>query len=284
MVRKVQISAENFMQEKLRAALKAIQGVKIPDLPKEIMELDQALGSRFPNNQHITEIIESNTKLSGEVLRIVNSPAMKAKTPINSIRKAVDTLGSNNLKNLVLSACLQNLSKTPPVVDIIEHSKDVAYCCAELSEVVHDVSRDEAYLAGLFHNGGCLMLATKDPNNYLKVFSKLNTNAQQGVEREQELYGSNHMFVGILLGQKWKLPVNLLNIIMKHHSPLSSLQNDKLRSMVAMMTLANFIVNEVAYGAYITEQAQNEFNEAQAELMISSAQINLVRNALLSSG
>ena len=271
------------MQDKLRAALKAIQGVKVPDLPKEIMELDQALSSRFPNNQHITEIIESNTKLSGEVLRIVNSPAMKAKSPIDSIRKAVDTLGSNNLKNLVLSACLQNLSKTPPVVDIIEHSKDVAFCCAELSDTIQDVTRDEAYLAGLFHNGGCLMLATKDPENYLKVFSKLNTNAMQGVEREQELYGSNHGYVGILLGQKWKLPVLLLNIIMKHHAPLNSLKDDKLRSMVAMLTLANFIVNEISYGSYITEATKNDFDEAQAELMISTEQINTVRKSLLAS-
>ena len=271
------------MQDKLREALKAIQGVKVPDLPKEIFELEQALNSKFPNNQQITEIIESNTKLSGEVLRIVNSNAMKSKQPINSIRKAVDTLGSNNLKNLVLSACLQNLSKTPPVLDIIEHSKEVAYCCAELSDVIHDVTRDEAYLAGLFHNAGCLLLATKDPENYLKVFSKLNTDAKGGLEKEQEIYGSNHGYVGILLGQKWKLNVDLLNLIMRHHSPLTSIQNDKLRSMVAMLTIANFIVNETSFGSYITDEAKADFEAAKEELMISNDQVNQTRKSLLAN-
>lgn len=271
------------MQQKLRDAMNAIQGVKVPDLPKEILELDQALSAKFPNNQHITEIIESNTKLSGEVLRIVNSPAMKAKAPVTSIRKAVDTLGSNNLKNLVLSACLQNLSNKPPALDIIEHSKDVAFCCAELSDSLYGVTRDEAYLAGLFHNAGCLMLGTKDPENYLKVFIKLNTNAQQGLEREEELYGSNHGYIGVLLGQKWKLPVDMLNVIMRHHSPLAGIQNDKLRSMVAMITVANYIVNEMSYGSYITEEAKADLAEAQAELMVSNDVLNQIRRTVLGS-
>lgn len=269
------------MEQRLRDALKAIQGVKVPDLPKEILELDQALSSKFPNNQHITEIIESNTKLSGEVLRIANSPAMKAKSPITSIRKAVDSLGSNNLKNTVLSACLLNLSSKPPALDIIEHSKDVAFCCAELSDFLYGVTRDEAYLAGLFHNAGCLMLGTKDPENYGKVFTKLNTNAQSGLEKEQELYGSNHGFVGLLLGQKWKLPVDLLNVIMRHHSPLSTIKDDKLRSMVAMITISNYIVNEMSYGAYITEDTKAGLDEAQEELMVSDDVLNQIRRTVL---
>jgi HD-like signal output (HDOD) protein len=271
------------MEQRLRGAIKAIQGVKIPDLPKEIMELDSALSSKFPNNQQITEIIESNTKLSGEVIRIVNSPVMKLKTPVKSIREAVDVLGYNNLKNLVLSAALQNLFNTREVQEIIEHSKDTAFCCAELSEYVHGVSRDEAYLLGLFHNGGCLLLATKDPENYLKVFSLINTNPVSGVKKEVERYGSAHTDIGILIGQKWKLPVEMLNVIMLHHMSHSNIGQEKVRGMMAMVKIANVIVNEVSFGAYMTEEARQYLAEAQEELMLSDDAINELRRVLIGS-
>jgi len=271
------------MQERLRAGLKAIQGVKIPDLPKEIMELDAALSSKFPNNQAITDIIESNTKLSGEVLRIVNSPVMKLKTPVKSIRESVDVLGYVNLRNLVISAAIKNLFNTHEVEGIIEHSKDVAFCCAELSEYIADISRDEAYLLGLFHNGGSLLLATKDSDNYDKMFSRLNTHPISGVQKEIDAYGASHADIGILLGQKWKLPVEMLNAIMLHHIPENNVGKDKIRGMIAMLKVANVVVNEVSYGAYMTEEARDYMAEGQEELMLEPAVVNQLRRVLISS-
>lgn len=271
------------MQERLRSALKAIQGVKIPDLPKELMELDAALSTMFPNNQAITDIIESNTKLSGEVLRIANSPVMKLKSPVKSIRESVDVLGYDNLRNLVVSAAIKNLFNTREVEGIIEHSKDVALCCAELSEYIADISRDEAYLLGLFHNGGCLLLATKDADNYDKMFSHLNTNPVTAIQKEVEVYGASHADIGILLGQKWKLPVEMLNAIMLHHIAENNVGNDKVRGMIAMLKIANVIVNEVSYGAYMTEEARNFMSEGQEELMLEEAVVNQLRRVLISS-
>lgn len=272
------------MEQRLRKALEAIKGIKIPDLPKEIMELEAELSCKFPSNQKISDIIESNTKLSGEVIRIVNSPIMKLKSPVKSIREAVDALGYNNLKNLVVSAAIKNLFNTPHVQEIIEHSKDVAFCCAELSDFIQGVSRDESYLIGLFHNGGCLMLAIKDPDHYLKVFSHINTLPVSGVKQEEERYGTTHMDVGVLLGQRWKLPVEMLNVILQHHSDHENLQNDKLRAMNAMIKIANVIVNEVSYGSFMTEEAEKYMEDAREELMISKDEIDGIRRALVAFG
>lgn len=270
-----------LMEQRLRKALQAIKGVKIPDLPKEIIELDAELSCKFPNNQKVADIIESNTKLSGEVIRIVNSPIMKLKSPIKSIREAVDVLGYDNLKNLVISAAIKNLFNTPHVQEIIEHASDVAFCCAELSEHIHDVPRDEAYLIGLFHNGGSLMLATKDPENYPKVFSHINTHPVSGIKKELELYDTYHMDVGILLGQKWKLPVDMLNVILQHHTTQDNQENDKLRAMNAMIKIANVIVNEVSYGSYMTSEANQYLDEAREELMVSKEEVNNIRRLLV---
>lgn len=271
------------MEQRLRKAVEVIKGVKIPDLPKEIMDLDAELACKFPSNQKISDIIESNTKLSGEVLRLVNSPAMKLKSPVKSIREAVDQLGYHNLKNLVIASAIKNMFDKPQVQEIIEHSTDTAFCCAELSEYVADISRDEAYLLGLFHNGGCLMLATKDPENYLKVFSHLNTHPISGIDKEYELYGTYHMDIGVLLGQKWKLPIDMLNVILNHHDNAEH-TNDRLRAMTSMIKIANVIVNEVSYGSYMTEEAHTYLEKACEDLMIDKELVNGVRRALVAFG
>lgn len=268
------------MEQRLRKALEVIKGVKMPDLPKEIMELDVELSSKFPNNQKVADIIESNTKLSGEVLRLVNSPVMKLKAPVKSIREAVDSLGYDNLKNLIIAAAIKNMFDKPQVQEIVEHSSDIAFCCAELSEHIADVSRDEAYLLGLFHNGGCLMLATKDPENYLKVFSHLNTHPVSGIKKEFDLYNTYHTDVGLLLGQKWKLPIDMLNVILNHHDEAGH-SNDRLRAMTSMIKVANVIVNEVSYGSYMTEEANRYLHEACEDLMIEKDSVNSVRRALV---
>lgn len=269
------------MEQRLRQAVQAIKGIKIPDLPKEIMELDEEMSRKFPNNQTITRIIESNTKLSGEVLRIANSPVMKLRSPVKSIREAVDALGYDNLKNLVISAALQNLFDNPQIQEIIEHSADVAFCCAELSEYVAEATRDEAYLLGLFHNGGCLLLAMKDPKGYLKTFAYLNTHPISGIEKEMGLYQTNHMDVGLLLGQKWKLSVDMLNAILLHHSDELNHPNDRLRGMVSMLKIANVIVSEVSFGSYMTEEANRYLEAAREDLMISKEVVNEVRRSLI---
>lgn len=182
---------------------------------------------------------------------------------------------------MVVSAAIQNMFDKTEVKEVIDHSLETAFCCAELSEHISDVTRDEAYLIGLFHNGGSMLLATKDPVNYLKVFSQLNTNPVSGIHKEYELYGATHTDIGILLGQKWKLPVEMLNTILLHHVEDVKIGREKVRAMIAMIQVANYIVNEISYGSYLGEESKRCLENARQELMISSDTVNEVRRALI---
>lgn len=123
-------------------------------------------------------------------------------------------------------------------------------------------------------------MVTKDPENYLRVFSHLNTHPVSGVHKEYELYDTYHMDVGLLLGQKWKLPIDMLNVILNHHDDAEH-SNDKLRAMTSMIKVANIIVNEVSYGSYMTEEANSYLERACEDLMIDKESVNAVRRALV---
>lgn len=272
------------MQDKLRKAMEAIRGMKIPELPEEVLLLEKELKSKFANIVTVAEIIEKNTTLSGELMKLVNSRVMNLKIPCNSIRDAVNVLGLDNIYNLIVASAIKNLfSQKGLFKDIMDHSVDVAFCMADISEWVVEVSRDEAYMLGLFHNAGALMLASRNEERYAPLFSNSMSLPISIIAREEREYETNHAMVGVLVAKKWHLPVDMINAIMLHHNEsCSRIQNDRVRAMVAMIKIANAIVSEISLGAYRGDEMRRYEKDGVQELMIPPGAIKEIRTALMS--
>jgi len=274
---------ESF-EQKLKRAFIAIQGIKIPDMPKEIIELDHEMSSRYPNTQKMTQIISSNTILAGEVLKIANSPVMRAKIPISSIAQAVSTLGTQNLKNMVVAAALKNIwGSEKGMREIIDNSVDVAYCAAELANLVQGVTADEAYVCALFHNGGAILLANKNPDVYSEIFFQSHSLPLTSVEKEETTFNTNHAVVGLLMAKKWHLSEPMIQAIYYHHiDKCSRIKDEKSRLMAGLLKTANGIVAETSIGAYIGAEMTEYYKDGIDTLMLDVSQIKEVRMALQS--
>lgn len=272
------------MQEKFRNAMQAIHGQKIPELPDEILLLEKEITSKFASIVNVAEIIEKNATLSGEVLRIVNSPVVKLREPVKSIRDAVNVLGLDNIYNLVVAAAVKNLFGGKGLLkDIMDYSVDVAFCMADISEWVAGVSRDEAYMLGLFHNIGAMMLASKDEAKYDVLFRSSMSLPISAVKKEEAVYGSNHAIIGVLIGKKWHLPNEMLNAIMLHHNEkCERIQNENVRAMVAMIKVACGIVSEISLGAYRGGEMRAYEHDGMQELMLDEEVVKEIRTALMS--
>ena len=271
-------------EARMKRAVLAIQGVKIPELPEEVMQLDQELNSKFANASKVAEIIEKNTTISGTVMQLAQSPMAKAKQPVTSIRGAVDILGMQNLYNFVVTAALCNMFKSSRTIkDIMDNSVDVAFCMADLAEWVDGVSRDEAYMLGLFHNVGALMLATKDAENYKEMYTSYLSKPLSSVVKENELFGCHHGLVGALVARKWKLNADMIQAIMFHHNQnTDNLKGDKPRAMIAMLKISNMIITEISLGSYQGRESEDYMQSGLEELLLPSEAITELRTAILS--
>lgn len=272
-------------QDRLVNAMNAIRGIKIPEFPKVVMELDAEIKNAFANTQNVAKIIEQNTTISGEVIRIANLPVMKAKSRINSIREAVNTMGLNNIYNLVVIAAFKKMFSAKGLHrEISENSLDVAYCMAFMTEAVQGIASDEAYMLGLFHNVGSLMLASKDEQAYQKVYQAGMTNPVNVIVKEQEVFGTDHTMVGLLVAKKWQLPTFLLNTIMLHHTPqVAKVKDDRVRTYIAMLKVANALVVETSLGAYMGSEMRSYLQDGKDELMLDEEFINDLRQQLITS-
>lgn len=275
--------SETF-EQKLRRAFQAIQGVTIPDLPEEVIALNNEVSSRYPNTQNMVAIISKNALLAADVLRIANSPAMRPKQVIKTIPQAVAILGTVNLKNMVLASALkQAFGGNGTIREIMDNSADVAFCMAELANSVHGVSPDEAYLCGLFHNCGAFLLSCKDAKTYSEVFFQALSLPVTSIEKEEALFNTNHAVVSLLMAKKWSLSSEITEAIYDHHMVRCDLiANEKVRLLVALIKTANGIVSETSMGSYIGAEMTEQFNDGIDTLMLDDKDIKAVRMALQS--
>lgn len=269
-------------EQKLRRAFLAIQGISIPDMPEEIMAMEREMNERYPNTQAIIQIISKNALLAADVLTLANSPAMRPKQPIQSIAQAVAVLGTKNLKNMVIASALkQVLGSAETIREIMDNSADVAYCMAELAYFVHGVSPDEAYLCGLFHNCGAFLLSNKDAKAYSEIFFQSHSFPIASIEKEEAIFKTNHVVVGVLMAKKWQLSAEIVQAIYDHHiEKCERITADKVRVLVGLLKVANGIVADTSLGAYIGEEMTNYLEDGMDALMLSKANIKDVRMAL----
>lgn len=273
--------SETF-EQKLRRAFQAIQGVSVPDLPEEVLALNQEVSSRYPNMQHMVAIISKNAILAADVLRIANSPVMRPKQVIKTIPQAVAILGTVNLKNMVLASALkQAFGGNTTIRDIMDNSADVAFCMAELANSVEGVSPDEAYLCGLFHNCGAFLLSCKDAKAYGDIFFQSLSLPQSAIDKEEASFNTNHAVVGLLMAKKWQLSGEITQAIYDHHKPqCDDISNEKVRLLVALIKVGNGIVSEISMGSYIGVEMTEQFNDGVTTLMLDNKDIKAVRMAL----
>jgi len=275
---------QETFEQKVRRAFMAIQGIRIPDMPEEIIALDKEISSRYPNTGTMVDIISSNTMLAAELLKIANTPAMRPRQPIKSITQAVGLLGTKNLKNMLISAALKQIFGTPPSVrDIMDHSADVAFCAAELANNVYGIEADEAYACAIFHNCGAILLTIKNEEAYKQIFFESHTLPLTSVVREEEIFNTCHPATGLLLAKKWQLDDAMVHAIYNHHTAVCDLiTNERVRLLVALLKVANGIVAEISLGAYIGKEMQDYMDDGIKTLQLTTEHLRLARIALQS--
>jgi HD-like signal output (HDOD) protein len=162
----------------------------------------------------------------------------------------------------------------------MDNAKEIAFTMAELSYHVHGVEPDEAFLAGIFHNSGSLLLASKD-SEYNKIFDQAKSLPYKSLEYEREAFGCLHTAAGVILAKKWQLPVFVIQVIYDHHiHDFAEINDEKTKLLAALVGLATYIVAETSLGAYIGSEMSQYADNAKDTLMIDDNVIKSARMAL----
>ena len=70
----------------------------------------------------------------------------------------------------------------------------------------HGKQKDEAFIAGLMHDVGKVLLFTHAPDKYVEVINVVLNEGCTSAEAEQRVYGCDHYQVGLEAVGQWRLP------------------------------------------------------------------------------
>lgn len=172
----------------------------------------------------ISDLIETDTVLAGNILKIVNSAMYGRRGTVNSVRHAVSLLGLNKLRNAVLSMSIARMwrsVRTPPGWSMARfnlHSVSVGLLCDVLARQARVEYPEGAFVAGLLHDVGQLLIAVALPDDYGEVEKLYDAGGRSWCECEMEVLGFTHPEISARALGVWNLPERIQTAVADHHS------------------------------------------------------------------
>ncbi len=217
---------------------------QLPALPRVYQQLMQALAEDRTQARDIAVLLQQDMTLCAKLLQIVNSAFFRLARRITKIEEAVNYLGFIMVGNLALT--IELFSADPQSGFSFEALQQHALRVASLArQITADPrSADDAFIAGMLHDIGKLVLALRMPEQYRQM---LNLAQQRPIPRwqlEREVFGVSHAEVGAYLLGLWGLPYPIIEAVAFHHQPrtIPPYEFDTL----AAVHVANGLVHERA--------------------------------------
>ena len=194
----------------------------MPQVASKVLEL-----SSDPNTsaRQLQQVIADDQAMTARILKIANSAMYSCSRKIKTLTEAIVMLGFNSIRSLVVTSAARNLYNTKSSQTglkerlLWEHSIGTAFACRLLVEPRLPALTEEAFLAGLLHDIGKLVLNMRVPGEFDQIVQMVYNENREFWPTERELLGFDHAHVGAMLVNKWKFSPALEHVILSHHDP-----------------------------------------------------------------
>jgi len=173
----------------------------------------------------LAEVVEKDTLLAAQILQKANSAVFGRITPIHSVQHAMAMLGVGTMRRFALGLSLSNLfgrfksARSFSIRRFNLHSVATGTLVELLAEELPVVSRESAFVAGLLHDIGKLLIAIHMPQQFEDVLALSALTGDPATECERQLLGVDHAELSSLAASRWDLSDAIVNAARFHHVP-----------------------------------------------------------------
>ena len=203
---------------------------KLPTLPTSYQKLVEVLRSPNSSIEDVADVISTDPAMTARLLKLVNSAYFGLQKPVADVARAGALLGLDRIMALVLGQGIFSDCEAPKVEgfsmeELWQHSVSTAAAAHRIA-MAEKLDRDvvaAAFLAGMLHDIGKLVLAMGLPEQYAKVL-KLAASGRPGDLQQTEMLElrASHTDVGAYLVGLWGLPNTIAEAIAYHEDPAQS--------------------------------------------------------------
>jgi HD-like signal output (HDOD) protein len=233
-------------EELTHPGVKAIIGRirQLPARPQVFARLQVVMARPEAAAREVARVIASDTALTLKVLQIANSAFFRRARRISSIEQAVQYLGFQTVRNLVM--CAEVFSRWPgrmrhaavDLEDLQLHAQRTAAVSQALTAGTQFC--DDTVLAALLHDIGYWVLIQECPRELEQAVELALAAGVPLPQAEQEILGASHAEIGAYLLAIWGLPYAVVEAVAHHHRPerVKSATLDPLSALAVAIALA----------------------------------------------
>ncbi|MBI4804827.1 MAG: HDOD domain-containing protein [Desulfovibrio sp.] len=198
----------------------------LPTLPAIYNQLVAALSNENSTLKELGDIVSQDVSMVASILRLANSAFFGLPTRVASIHHAVNHLGGQTLRALVLGthlfSSLKDVDQHPFSIKMLwEHSLRVACFARSITDVdgAQQSDCDDSFIAGMLHDVGKLVLATNMEKEFGQVLAMVRAKNCPVHVAEREILGATHAEVGAYLMGLWGFSSSHIETVCWHHTP-----------------------------------------------------------------
>ncbi|ANQ54350.1 phosphodiesterase [Thermosipho sp. 1063] len=230
--------------------IKEIEEIPTPDF--QVQQIINIASNPDSSIKDLEKAISMDASLSLKVLKLVNSAYYGLPRKITKISEAVMILGFKTVRNLALSIfTYSSLNKGASNVDkkkLWQHFMSTAIISEVVSKIIGYPEQEEAFMAGLLHDIGKIVLDIAFPKYITSLVEKSKSNKVCFYTLEKKLGEETHGELGAFLIEQWKLP-ELFQIVSLYHDEPENNDQEAFDTILYIVHLANYF-SDLMYNGY----------------------------------
>lgn len=261
---------------------------QLPPMPEMAQRIVQLRANPYADIRELARIVELDPSLAAQVVRYARSPFFGYQGEVNSPQEAISrVMGYDLTMNIIFGISVAQPFRNPVDGPLGLHAfwRQALYC-GSLTQVLGKALPVQqrprpglAYLAGMLHNFGILLLG----HLFQPEFYWLNRAREQEPDTplsdlEQRVLGTSHVQLGTWLMEQWNLPQEVVISTREHHNP----GYDGVHAVYPRLV---FVANALLARNGLSYASDTEVPaELLAQLQLSPQQVDQVLASVLESG
>jgi serine/threonine-protein kinase len=227
--------------------------LELPALPHAVTLFAQKSGDPKASARDLAEIIETDSGLTLELLKHVNSAYVGLRNKVNTVQQAISLLGLRQSKNLIVTTGMQAAVRARKSRLINQNafwsaSFQKALFAREAAKLLK-ADADTAFAGALLQDYLLPVLTNDLLDHYVQFVEGRERHPECLCEYEQQLFEWDHARVAAALAHRWHLSDELVCCLLYHHHGLRILGDEQLRRTPAAA---------VALSALLPDQLRQE--------------------------
>ena len=248
----MQLEAErHYDSERLKQVRRYFREVseqyKLPPFPAVVTTALRMVRQDNTDLRQIGRVLSNDAALAGRILSLSRSPIFALRQLPRTLQESIAVLGLRTLERVLVAAGAQSVyaGRSKASQTLWNHSLATALACQFLGKRIglHEV--DQAFLAGLLHDVGQMVILHGDRARFEGMWTDARLQKKTAVAWEREWYHLDHIWIGASVLYRWGLAKEPILAVLRHHDSSPDVDPSSVDALVQM---ANFLADRIGLG------------------------------------